>query len=366
VQYSFEVHVLNPSPQTTNEYTIMEKDSLQTAYSIEEDNESDDESAFDEPVEALLSDLAENLKFSIPSNVLFFLGSLCYVMISIYDCLWLKHNPNYYNPNYYSYSYDQNEETSVEDYYDYGTFKINAYSITSISGALFFVLNAMTDLYQCRCNTQDSQINLCRAFSTASSANGVRDILGNYISAILFGSGALTDAVSMSLSTQHQAVAGIISSHIYFLSSIPALSNVMNSCPFSSAPPGIRFSMIGDLLFFIGSLIDVLISYINDPKLIQVNRNWIYGTSFLSSSLWLIDAILYLVGDYWVHRYHVNSQGERDENEDGENSSVLLRSSRRIGWSSSLPPEDEDCSNTLVHRDMDHSPPRWIPRGRII
>ena len=332
---------------------MVEEGPLQTAYSIEE--ESDEDS-----IESLLSDWVEGLKFSIPSNSLFFLGSLCYVWMSIHDWLWLKHNPDYYNDDPSS----EEASSATDDYSYYYSYGINAYKITGILGSLCFILNVLTDLYRCRCDSKEINFSLSAVLSGESES---RDLLRDCISATLFGSGALTDIVSTSLSAHHQATAGIISSHIYFLSSIPALINLVNSCPISSSPTGILLSLIGDLLFFIGSSIDVGISYISDPELLRVNRDWIYGSSFFSSFLWLIDAILYLAADYWIFHYHDKLYSTQDQpNGNGDNSSVELRSSLQVGWSSFSPGDGDNSDTLLVQGGRDNSPPRWITKGKII
>ena len=324
----------------------MEEYNLQTNYSKEEDLTVDDDGS-----DSVLNDMTKNLEFSIPSNTLFFLGSSCYVATSIFDLNWLEKNPGYY-------SYDDDSKNGVDmadddgTYYDYEYFGFSLYNITSISGASFFVLNAIIDFYQCQYNAKEID------FTTSTYLRG-RDILCDYMSAILFGAGALTDVASFLLSAHRQVIAAIIASNIYFLSSIPALINIMNSCQLSSPPHGgLLFSMIGDILFFVGSLIDLGISYISDPDLISVNKTWIYGMSVLSSVLWLVDAMLYLAADCWV--FHKNTQPKNDQI-DGERQSspILLRSTRNIGWSASLPSEDESYSAEWDQGDRPESPPRW-------
>jgi hypothetical protein len=60
----------------------------------------------------------------------------------------------------------------------------------------------------------------------------------------------------------------------------------------------------GDVMFLVGSFIDVVISYLSLLESEQVRK--LEYWSLLSSSLWLSDALLYIVTDV-VNRYHNSS-----------------------------------------------------------
>jgi len=61
------------------------------------------------------------------------------------------------------------------------------------------------------------------------------------------------------------------------------------------------------LLFALGSIIDVIISYISDPEVLRESNKVLADWGCLSSSLWVIDACLYLFADATVVWYHYRS-----------------------------------------------------------
>ena len=87
----------------------------------------------------------------------------------------------------------------------------------------------------------------------------------------------------------------VATSHIYLLSAIIALWGTTFSCP--SIPVGL--TLFGDILFALGSVIDVVLSYVQDGEIhfhkMLDDRWWC-----LSSALWLIDAWLYFLSDITV------------------------------------------------------------------
>merc|ERR1712194_256618 len=87
---------------------------------------------------------------------------------------------------------------------------------------------------------------------------------------------------------------------IYLLSAILSL----RASTFSHDSIPSCLALCGDILLAIGRIIDVIISYISDPKILRLSDNVLASWACLSSALWVIDACLYLLADVTVVWYH--------------------------------------------------------------
>ena len=107
-------------------------------------------------------------------------------------------------------------------------------------------------------------------------------------------SGAIDLVVTFDIQNNNIAiVSSVASSHIYLLSAIFSLGS--NDFSYDSIPTCL--TLCGDLLFALGSIIDVIISYISDPEVLRESNEVLADWGCLSSSLWVIDACLYLFAD---------------------------------------------------------------------
>lgn len=249
-------------------------------------SESTSSGSSSSPSTLSLLQLAEpdyHLKSSIISNVSFLVGSILYVKTSKIDLI----NSNYED----DYAYD-------DGYYDYDT-KINNYRIINLVGALVFVFNASWDMYWCFGRERERKEN--------SGEDDEEDEIyrveekRSFLSALAFGTAGSIDVV-VSFYIENYKIAVIlyiVSSHIYLLSAILTLRATTFSC--HSIPAGL--TLCGELLFALGSMIDVVISYISDPELSHLNDHTLAEWGCLSSVLWLIDACLYLFADATVIWY---------------------------------------------------------------
>jgi hypothetical protein len=117
--------------------------------------------------------------------------------------------------------------------------------------------------------------------------------------------GTTTDNVSLALDA--------IGIHVYFLSAIICLSGKrarpLVKTPAAPTMPGPdggtlvglwsspeSLEDVGDVLFFVGSAVDVLLCYVT------LDAEHQPAFSMLSSFLWLLDALLYLRSDYVMSR----------------------------------------------------------------
>jgi len=234
-----------------------------------------------------------HLKSSIPSNVIFLLGSVLYLKLSHMDLI---------DANSY---YDNNNEDYDDDYDDdyYYNQYINKYTVISGFGALLFVFNAIWDIYWCFGREREWREQIDAGYESDDEEENEayhREERQNLISAITFGIAGLIDlAVSFINNEDVTANFTIITANIYLLSAISALKGTILSCP--SIPTGL--ALIGDLLFFLGSLIDVAVSLISDPEIFNLNDRILAKWGCVSSTLWLINAVLYFAADITVIWY---------------------------------------------------------------
>ena len=221
-------------------------------------SESSTDSTFD--VKALILEASSNLSF--------FVGSGFYVWTAIMDWQWIIKLENS-DDDYYAY-YDPNLVH----------FELNLYSWFSIFGALFMILNAVLDFF----------LTIHAARSSDVKTFWHRDITSDMLSAIAFGVAASIDFWATFQSGNVLDLlntASIVSANIYLLSAIFSLiGKPMCKCYTSDG----MLAFIGDLLFLLGSLIDVVISFLFDPEIARVNGKILYRSSAISSFLWLTDA----------------------------------------------------------------------------
>ena len=116
--------------------------------------------------------------------------------------------------------------------------------------------------------------------------------------AITFGVAALCDLLSELIWNDENAwpgyFAGCAAVDIYLVNAILVLS--ARRPTFKSLPQTLMSA--GDILFLIGSIIDVLISLIDNPKAPSSRGIEIAWSSFISATLWFIDSLLYILADH--------------------------------------------------------------------
>lgn len=209
----------------------------------------------------------KDFMFVVLSNCMFFIGSSCYVTTAHWDLKW--------------YIGVQNSDDDYYKYYDFSIkhFEMSTYTAIVIFGATLLIFNATLDLTVCLNRAKSYEVSVFH-----------RDIFSDILSAVAFGLAASIDFVTTFLTgnvVHLITTTSIVSAHIYLLSAIFSLwGTPLCKCYTSEG----RLSLIGDWLFLVGSLIDVIISYISDPALIKVNDIILYRSSVFSSFLWLTDA----------------------------------------------------------------------------
>jgi hypothetical protein len=164
------------------------------------------------------------------------------------------------------------------------------YDIVTAAGPLLYVINAGVDFqYTFRKANQQARRRYWElAVTTMFGVAAIMDMAGT----LVYGSGSeMLDYFPSTLAV-----------HLYLVQSILTLwggSYYDYDCPNAN-----RLLQGGDIMFLVGSFIDVVISYLSILESEQVRK--LEYWSLLSSSLWLLDALLYIVADV-VDRYHNSS-----------------------------------------------------------
>jgi hypothetical protein len=195
--------------------------------------------------------------FSITSDCFFFAGSVCYLIVSH----WRASNV---------------DEDSV---------KATRISTIAVGGSIFYMFNAGVSIalavYKIRCNPRGSA--------------RWRASVWNLVSNLLFGIGATIDTANcINLIFNGIDPSGAdrrsLSAYLYFLSGL-CICYVLN---FSGRHYHQLLVGTGDLLFLLGSVSDLIITYVTQylRNSTEVNKFWL-----ISSSLWLVNSVLYLVAD---------------------------------------------------------------------
>lgn len=281
IQVSDENHFVR-SPSSTDYFTEADVD-----VSLESPNVEDGE------------DL-DGIKKAVHSNLCFLFGSMISTILSIMD---MKSYHSDQDPpagrdegqgddGYYYYNF----------YYNHGI-SIGLYTKLSVFSAILLCLNAYKD-WNIAIETPSLRKKTTRVISSWNT-----DAFG----AVCFGIAAMIDFLNAfpvllkmdilsikrdSTLEVFNASVSVASSHFYFFSALFAFGKIQPSCDDKSTTS----YFVGDVLFLLGSTSDLITSYISDPVIIEANKGLLLDLWLMSSVLWLIDACLYLLGDYfwWI------------------------------------------------------------------
>lgn len=237
------------------------------------------DSAESESSQSTFSEMENALTLTLSSNLMFLLGSTSYFILSTIDLRWnLRWGDDdyYYNSYYYP---DGKENTEVPKY------NLSFYTCLSVGGAILLICNAGFDLYRC--------ISQAKAYGISLYD---KDLRGDTFSAVLFGCAASVDFKGSipNSTTSANGIMASFSPFLYLLSAVSSLSGSSFKC--SSKP--VVMTTLGEIMFMVASIIDLLISLF--PDIFSWSQTLILKLAILSSSLWLIDAILYLFADLLI------------------------------------------------------------------
>jgi len=281
--------------------------SLSSSHTDGIDHERGKDDSEDQPLSPQLAEDDYHLKSSIPSGIAFLIGSSLYLDLSRMDLV----DTNYYYGNIDDdYEYDEVYDEVYDDDYYYNKY-VNKYFIMSIFGAIFLVCNALWEIYWCFGREREWKESINAGYESDDEEENEayrREERQNLSSALAFGAAASIDLVAAFIPNYKiGAQFYVVSAHMYLLSAILALRGTVLSCP--SIPIGL--ALAGDILFALGSLIDVTVSLISDPFLFQLNDIILAQWSCVSSILWLTDALLYFAADIIVVWYRYTRYREQ-------------------------------------------------------
>ena len=278
------------------------------------------------------------LKFSFPSNIFFLIGSACYIILSVMDFKWA----DYYSDDGYYYKYVSNEEEEVSS-------KIDYYSCLSILGSVLFFLNAAIDMSLCFYYVKTDETNELTLWH--------KDLRVDSSSAFFFGCGALMD-LSRALASPPEepnadasGMLDIVSSHLYFFSAVCAMTGLT----FDRKNKVAMLNLTGDVMFMVGSLIDIIVSYISDPDIVAANYHILLRFWLFSSVLWFVDAALYLLANCLFWNQIKNSDKEQDSGmllkaKNSEDGTVGMEDNL-LFWSQINSDEDQDYGLKAKHSE---------------
>lgn len=240
------------------------------------------------PSEHMFIEAVRKLKFSIPSNLFFLCGGLCFLISAYRDLLELDQNSRQIRSSSFMISWNliyfgsSNRNLALEA-------SLNVYII--VVGSVFYIFNSFVDFVQCIHFVKRSpdQINLLH-----------RSIRSSTLAASFFGVAAFIDFVgcfSHGESYDANRIA-ILTSTLYLFSAISSISGL--AWDFSNA--ALILGFMGEFLFVLGSILDCLTSYVSDPDIIHLSKEDVHRLAFISSVLWVVDAILYLAADAYILR----------------------------------------------------------------
>lgn len=206
-------------------------------------------------------------KWSQLSNAFFVLGSLFYVWYGIKDVID-------------TYKEDDGEDDDTDD-------EAWRYKVFRAAGALSYLANSIVDL-------RESVVEIRRNMDSGRFGDDPSWEVGV---ACTFGLAAICDVIGELIWDEDWPepgyAAGSAAVHVYLLNALLVVSG--RRPRFSSLPKALMSA--GDILFLVGSVIDVLISYIDNPKTPPSWFRLIAWSGLFSSVLWFTDSILYVLAD---------------------------------------------------------------------
>jgi hypothetical protein len=220
------------------------------------------------------------------SNFLYLLGSSLYVYLALWD---IQNEKSWYLP-------ESTNSTSKSKWFD-------PYLIVSVAAASCYVIDALMLFFYVlatRVNTNEQASNDTTTIEYGHFLHRFQQTNSRVTTicvAITFGLGATLDLLSAFTSEMSDsrisnwAVVG--AAHSYLVNAILILSSKTATLESLSQ----RVTVLGDILFLIGSLVDVSLSYFFIGEESDEVWKYVYRGYLLSSVLWLINALLYIIAD---------------------------------------------------------------------
>jgi len=220
------------------------------------------------------------LYLSVTSNIFFFLGGFFYSVVAAYAIHDEKHKITINS----SYQHQDLIDT------DFNPWSPGKYYIMGVLGPLFFVINAAVDIYRSTRLKNPKELDENLGFENETR--------WDVISAAFFGIASTIDLISSFFQGDDhgwQNDTYILSTHFYLLCAVATLIGLQ----FDASSTGDLLFAIGCMLFLIGTLIDTGLSYVISYGVESSQEIVLYQWSLASAILWTVDAILYLMADFF-------------------------------------------------------------------
>ena len=226
-------------------------------------------------------DLSRNFRMA---NCCFFVGSILYLGVSVWNVIDAY--------RYYGEHYDDDDEENEQFW--------TGYRLLSSTAAIMYVANSLID----------GRVAIFEIRGKRESIRFGEDPRWEIGAAVTFGVAALFDFLSALIWNDNDMWPGYFTGSaavdIYLLNAVLVITGRKPN--FTTLPES--FMSAGDILFLIGSAIDVIISFVDNPKAPSSRSILIAWLSFASSALWFLDALLYICADYFDDDYSSVSLGE--------------------------------------------------------
>ena len=226
------------------------------------------------------------------SNIFFLFGSILYVWLAVWDYQASEKGVNDNDGPSLLAPDELLEHETVDDCMriDFASFTIciTTYTAISATAALMYVFDAIFQI---------KELTNISGNSNSHLLHGLRHFpLLEFSTGLAFGVGATLDFIcTMTVKLDDPRISeyfGVSSSYIYLLSAF--LVSIGKESHFDTMADGLESS--GDILFITGSIIDVLSIYLLAGK--DAHKVAIGGLVF--TSLWLLDAIIYISADLYL------------------------------------------------------------------
>jgi hypothetical protein len=226
------------------------------------------------------------------SNMFFLFGSILYVWLAVWDYQASEKGVNDNDGPSLLAPDELLEHETVDNCMeiDFTSFTIciTTYTAISATAALMYVFDAIFQI---------KELTNISGNSNSHLLHGLRHFpLLEFSTGLAFGVGAILDFIcttTVKLSDPRiSRYFGVSSSYIYLLSAF--LISIGKESRFDTMADGLESS--GDILFITGSIIDVLSIYLLAGK--DAHEVAIGGLVF--TSLWLLDAIIYILADLYI------------------------------------------------------------------
>ena len=259
----------------------------------------------DSVTQRITNEAAAEVSSIVTSNILFLTGSLLFLWIAI----WSLMDNGEENTNDHS-------AIREDDELPRNILAWDSWQILTAAAPFCFLVDAVVDMRYA--------FQLIRHDYTPSRFG--QDPRWEIGISLLFGMAASCDFVAAvvvsNADTWTNYVPSSLAVHLYMLMAIFALwSRNVQGQTYAT-----RWYQAADMMFFLGSLIDVILSYIEKPHISSDLTTILQRWSVVSASLWLVNSILYIVAD--THLFKL----------------------QRREWNPSrlLQPAEEERSNALV------------------